>query len=289
MKSGQQTTEVTNALDPQTQAFIEAFRRQAQGGLGTGAIGDAQNAFNSLINPNAAQSGALRAGQGLLGFLPQAGQGLDISQFFNPFQDEVIGGLQSDFDRQRGLVDRSARDAATAAGAFGGSREAILRSEGARNVGDIEARTLADVRRGGFSEATRNALGFRGQNVGLGLAGLGQLNQSAQLSKFLEQARAAGISNIPGLLSQLFSTGFTPGSTTATQTTEMPSDLFGNLLGTGATIGGLLLAGPAGAAVGSQFGNAFTSGGSQALDPSVIPTSFGGFGFGGTSPFGGGP
>lgn len=273
-KGGQQTTEVTNALDPATQAFIDQFRQQAGGTLGTGALGQGLEAFNALPGQNAGLASAFGAGQGLLDFLPQAGAGLDISEFFDPFQADVISGVQSDFDRQRGLADVQARGAATAAGAFGGSREAILRSEAARNIGDRESQVLANVRSQGFRDATGSAFRNRGFGANLGLQGLSQVFQSGQLGKILEQARAAGITNIPGLLAGLFQTGFTPGSTTATQTVDMPSNTLGNILGAGATIGGLLFPPAGAAAAATQFAlPGLTGGPSGGLSPN--------FGFGG--------
>lgn len=81
-----------------------------------------------------------------------------IQEFFNPFQDEVIGGLQGDFDRLRSVTSSRAARQATAEGAFGGSRSAVLEAMGLRDVGNQEASTLAGVRSSGYESARNTAL-----------------------------------------------------------------------------------------------------------------------------------
>jgi hypothetical protein len=81
-----------------------------------------------------------------------------ISKFQNPYQQEVIGGIQGDFDRQRGTVTRMADDAATRARAFGGSRHAILASRGLSDIAREEGQALGQFRYSGFNDALERSI-----------------------------------------------------------------------------------------------------------------------------------
>ena len=178
-------------LDPNTQQFVEGQLRPAA----TEAAGVATGAPGAFFNPaNAAQIAASQGLQGLsqnqlqqffqqaggaaqnLGFAGQQGLG-GIEQFFNPFQDQVIAGVQSDFDRQRQLVDQGAQQQATQAGAFGGSREAILRAQGLEGVNRAESSALSGIRAGGFQNAAQQFLQQQQLSGALGLGGLGAFGQ----------------------------------------------------------------------------------------------------------------
>jgi hypothetical protein len=92
----------------------------------------------------------------------QLGAGFDpstISTFMDPFQQNVVGGVQSAFDRLRGQASIGAGQEATAAGAFGGSRQAILEAERLRNLDQQEAQQIAGVQSQGFGQALQAALG----------------------------------------------------------------------------------------------------------------------------------
>lgn len=210
-----QTTQ-TSQVDPQTQAFMDQFRQLA--------LSQAQGGPNQFLQ---------QAGQGFggltdnLGFAQQRGlQG--IEQFFNPFQQEVIGGVQSDFDRQRQQAEVSARQQATRSGAFGGSREAVLNAELQGGVNRNEASTLANIRQGGFNQAAQNLFGQRrfAGNLGLaglqGLAGVGGQQGQQQLQNLLGLQGAIG-----------------PFGQTQTQTEPFFNNPFAGALGGAATAGGL--------------------------------------------------
>ena len=48
-------------------------------------------------------------------------------EFMDPYQEEVINRLQEDLDRQRLMQAKSIAGAAAGRGAFGGSREMLLK------------------------------------------------------------------------------------------------------------------------------------------------------------------
>jgi len=133
-----------------------------------------------------------------MGFDPASAQ-----QFFNPFQEQVIGGLQSDFDRQRGLSARSANQTATAQGAFGGTRAEIAKQVGQSEIGRNEANVLGQVRSAGFNRSMQQALGLFGQQQQAGLAGLGFGLQGLQQGAGIDLARQQSLFGANTQLQQL--------------------------------------------------------------------------------------
>jgi hypothetical protein len=201
-------------------------------------------------NPNATRSiyddPNFQQGQGIL---QRAGQG-DVSAFMNPFENDVVHGVQSDFDRQRADAGAQANDLATKAGAFGGSRSAVLQSLGNRDINQNESQTLAGLRYGGFRDANQYAQQAGGALANLGMGSNAQSN--AQLQQFL-QAQQSGEQG---------------GGYTTTQKTQ------GSLLGTIAGLAGVagsFIPGVGGAV--KAAGNLGMGGGGPAIDPSAIPTN----------------
>ena len=82
---------------------------------------------------------------------------VNIGSYQNPFTQNVIDQSIADINRQAQLARTSAQDRAIRAGAFGGSRSAILESESQRPFVDQIARTSANLRQAGFEEARRQA------------------------------------------------------------------------------------------------------------------------------------
>ena len=133
-----------------------------------------------------------------MGYTPeqvQAGQlsSTDIGQYMNPYTEQVIKANEADILRgaQMGLDILGAK--AQAAGAYGGSRQAIAESEYGRNVAQQLAQSSAGLRQAGFQNAQQAALSdiqnrmAAGQfNVGSGLQGqqqrLAAANQLANVS-----------------------------------------------------------------------------------------------------------
>jgi hypothetical protein len=155
----------------------------------------------------------------------QAAAGPNINQFMNPYTSDVIGRTGMDLARQAAMQQNTLGAQATAAGAFGGSRQAVAEQELQRNVMEQQGRTAAQMRQGGFESAAQRsqsafeeamrrqfqassgigALGLQGaQTAGnLGLQG-SQLGLSGIMAGLGAQQQAAGISQGMGAMGQQF-------------------------------------------------------------------------------------
>ena len=80
-----------------------------------------------------------------------------ISAYYNPYEQQVVDVVQSDFDRARKMSDMQEAGKAVGAGAFGGSRSGIAQQEAQRNLNDAELRALASIRGQGYQSAMTQA------------------------------------------------------------------------------------------------------------------------------------
>lgn len=81
----------------------------------------------------------------------------DISAYQSPFQQQVIDLAMEDIRREEDIARGAAQDRAIGAGAFGGSRSALLETEATRPFVEQRARTAAGLRQAGFEQASRLA------------------------------------------------------------------------------------------------------------------------------------
>ena len=81
----------------------------------------------------------------------------DIDRFYNPYTDQVVDTSLADIDRARQMQANQAAAQAQAAGAFGGSRGALMEAEVGRNALDQAARTAGQLRQQGFTQAAQLA------------------------------------------------------------------------------------------------------------------------------------
>ena len=140
------------------------------------------------FNVNQASAGALQqAMQGTQGAM----QGpLAVSQFMNPYTQNVINRTQMDIMRQQKMAENQLGAQATAARAFGGSRqgvaEGVLAGEYGRMAGDI----AAQQRQAGYTQALDAAMRDRAARAGYAqqLAGLG--SQAFQTGQTIQQQQA---------------------------------------------------------------------------------------------------
>ncbi len=83
--------------------------------------------------------------------------GANVNRFMNPYEQNVIDRSAADMRRQDQITQLQNRQALTNAGAFGGSRDALMRAEAAgnltRNIGDMAATQRAQ----GFNTAMDRA------------------------------------------------------------------------------------------------------------------------------------
>jgi len=137
--------------------------------------------------PSAAQIGPVSAPQ-FRGLLSQ-----DIGAYQSPYQQQVIDLAMGDIQRQADIARGGAQDRAIRAGAFGGSRSALLESESQRPYAEQMARTAAGLRQSGFEQAQAAAQADLARQQQLGIFGAGQEQQRAlQQAQLGQQAGIFG-------------------------------------------------------------------------------------------------
>lgn len=98
--------------------------------------------------------------------------------YMNPYQNEVIGGIEDQFDKMQNQANMSA----VQAGAFGGSRQGIQTAELGRQradaVGQAQAQNYGQAQQQAQAQFSNQMT--RQQSAGQGLAGLGAQQQALQ-------------------------------------------------------------------------------------------------------------
>ena len=288
-----QETVVTNRQDP----AIEAYR--------LGLLGDVQGYIKNQIekgvvppdysiadlseNELAAISGASQGVGAYKPFLENAtetlGQGIQslagtgaqydptsYQAYMNPYEDAAVQAAMGDIQRASDIAQLGNSARAVGAGAFGGSRDAIVQAEQNRTALDQQARTAAQMRAAGYGQAQQLGMNAfdsalsRQQNMataygqlGVQQAGLGELTSglsvqdlntlmtTGSLQRGVDQAGldATRLSNLQrytqpyqqyGFLSDIYS-GTPSGSSTLTAASAPQVSPFQTALGLG--IGGL--------------------------------------------------
>jgi len=209
------TGERVAGFNPSQTAGFNALLAAAADPTATKAIGRAQDAVGSLLNyraPTIAAPPTVTAGQL---------SGTDLAPYLNPYTDDVVNAALGDLQHARqvqGVVDNAA---ATAAHAFGGTRQAVLDANTTNDYLRNVASTTSGLRQAGYQNAQQAALsdianrmtadqfnatgtynagaanaandlagaGLRmnaaGQYAGLGKDYFNQLSQQGQLSSFV--------------------------------------------------------------------------------------------------------
>jgi hypothetical protein len=141
--------------------------------------------------------------------------GAQANQYMDPYMQNVVAIQQREAQRQADIAGTQRGAQAMQSGAFGGSRQAIMDAEAARNLamqkGDIQARGLQDAYGRGqqqFNTEQQLREQSRQYGAGLGLQGLqtaltgaGQLGQLGQ-QQFGQQKDVLGIQNQLGTQQQ---------------------------------------------------------------------------------------
>lgn len=170
-----------------------------------GAAGQPAQGQNIFQQAQQGQTGAMMGTAAGMGYQPaqvQAGQvaGTDLTPYFNPFEQTVVQQSLGDIEQARQMQANQLASQAQRAGAFGGSRSAILESQANEAAMQQAARTAANLRLGGFQQAQQMA----GQDISrqmqadlanqqAGLAGAGQrLGAAAQMGGLAQQAFGMG-------------------------------------------------------------------------------------------------
>lgn len=171
-----------------------------------------------------------------------------LGVFQNPFEEQVIQNSIRDLTTANRGVLSDIGQGASAAGGFGGTRQALLESEANKNllqaIGDVSARTRSQ----GFDTATQNVLSRLGQESGLAgqLFGLGTSLQ--QQNTATQQAPLYANQYLADLVKMVPSTS-----------TQYQAQQGGGLSGLLGGAGGLLQG------VGSLFGNSGSGGGLSSI------------------------
>lgn len=87
----------------------------------------------------------------------QAAAGPNINRFMNPYTNQVINQSMADLERQRQTQINSTGAAASAAGAFGGSRHGVAEAQTNLGFGQQGAQMASGLRQQGFDTALRAA------------------------------------------------------------------------------------------------------------------------------------
>jgi len=156
---------------------LPGFAVAGEDPLTTAAIGQAQNqagigGYQPLLGT--VEAGLGTVGEGIASLIPGVGEqvsaGQDVlrggigqfdpattKEFMNPFEAAAVQQALADI-RRAGDVQATQLGGRTAqAGAFGGSRQAILESELGRNILEQQGRTAAQMRLAGFESAAQRA------------------------------------------------------------------------------------------------------------------------------------
>ena len=179
------TTTITKpapVIEGSLTAFLSAIDK-----LGKGAVPSTFTGIDtSVYDPKVAgqtqlQKDAAAAAAGLGALTgPDA-----FKPFMSPYQQEVIDTTLAEFDRQQTIADTARRDAAIAAGAFGGGREGVLAAEAARGAQMNRANLQANLLAQGFQQAQAAAAADLAARQGLG----GYQSQLGQQQQAFEQAQ----------------------------------------------------------------------------------------------------
>lgn len=181
-----------------------------------------QNLQNTFSNPNAGM-GNVNAGmrnvnagmaanqygnanQGLAGpvdYQQQKTLQQGMQQFMNPYTDQVVNQSLKDLDRARIMSNQNISSSAAKAGAFGGSREALMRSENNRNFLDRAGALSGQLRQQGFQTASQLAQDENLKRLGLSASDL-QNTRGFQSAGNLQgqNLTARDAQNVRGLQSQ---------------------------------------------------------------------------------------
>ena len=123
----------------------------------------------------------------------------DIARYQDPFTEQVLEPALADIQRRQDMQQQRAQDRAIRAGAFGGSRSALIESEATRPFAEEAAQTIAGLRSAGFGQALGMAErdAARRQQAALGQANL-ELRAREQQAGLLggelgEQYRTLGL------------------------------------------------------------------------------------------------
>ena len=149
-------------LDPQTQAWIKSIYDSAQRAGGAApppGVTDASGFYG----------GATAAGRE--GIAALGGDAAAAQRFMNPYQGQVIDAMMKQFGVTNAATQKQISDAATRAGAFGGSRHGVATGVALGEAARNQNAQIAGLLSSGFEGAMGRAVSLAG--LGYGTAGAG--------------------------------------------------------------------------------------------------------------------
>jgi hypothetical protein len=128
-----------------------------------------------------------------------------VNQFMNPYLQNALNPALDESRRQYGITGQQQQGNATRAGAFGGSREALMASENNRNMNTAMNQMIGTGYQNAYDSAQKNiqygaGLGLQGQQAAL--QGYNQLGQAAGALGALGQQQFGAQKDIIGMQNQ---------------------------------------------------------------------------------------
>lgn len=178
------TPETAATYQPIGQALTagpSALQTQAFQGLG------------ALTVPEALKTAGTQAQQTFAGaqqYMPEIGT---IQSYMNPYLEAVLDPQRREATRQADIARNEMQSRMAKAGAYGGSRQAIMEAEAQRNLQTL----LGDITGKGYAGAFDAAQRQRQADIQAGIQGLGQQTAATQaLTQAGTAEQAAGLQNI---------------------------------------------------------------------------------------------
>ena len=158
------------------------------GPLTAGQSGLQNQAFQGIANLTVPEQ-YQKASTAMEGYLPTVGS---VESYMNPYLKSVLDPQLAEQRRQSEIQRNLDQSRLAQAGAFGGSRQAIMDAERERNLATLQNTTVGQ----GYSSAFDKALAQRNAELGLGQAGaqslanIGTAQQTAGLQNLAQQLAA---------------------------------------------------------------------------------------------------
>ena len=189
---------------PQQQ--IQGFTGPQQAGMNLAqqGIGGFQPYLQSALGQQFGAAGTM--GQGIQSLQGMSFDPSNVSQYMDPYQQNVTQEALKEIDRQSAMAGNQLAGQAVGAGAFGGSRYGLQQSELARNTGDLKSRRIFEDMSRNFQQAqaaqqaSNQQLMQQGQVFGqLGQMQSGIGGQIANLGGQQQQLAAGDVSSLMGI------------------------------------------------------------------------------------------
>ena len=189
---------------PQQQ--IQGFTGPQQAGMNLAqqGIGGFQPYLQSALGQQFGAAGT--TGQGIQALQGMSFDPSNVSQYMDPYQQNVTQEALKEIDRQSAMAGNQLAGQAVGAGAFGGSRYGLQQSELARNTGDLKSRRIFEDMSRNFqqAQAAQQASNQQMMQQGQVFGQLGQMQsgiggQLANLGGQQQQLAAGDVSSLMGI------------------------------------------------------------------------------------------